>query len=213
MKILIAIHGSHTQPKSMQAMRETWLADLRGADYRFFLGRPETEAEDVVLVDYEDGPIWERHVGGRRTLIPNIKTESIARYALEKGYDFVFKCDDDTYARAEGLLASGFEGHDYVGSTGKHYTVALGWYRWAQGGAGFWLSRRSMEVIAEHGLRAVGLPEDFAVGNTLATHGIHPHHDDRYTPGVTEQELEHPDPSLLTLHKVNPDWMRRLHRS
>lgn len=211
MKILIAIHGAHSQPEFMQAQRETWLADIEGADYKFFLGYPETEAEDIVLVDSEDGPIWEGGVGGRRTWIPNVKTEAIVSYALDNGYDFVFKCDDDTYVRAGALLAGGFEEHDYSGFTEKHYTIALGFYRWAQGGSGYWLSRRALEVIAEHGLRTVVLPEDFAVGNALATHGIHPYHDDRYAPGVTKEELEHPDPRLLTLHKVSPDWMRRLH--
>jgi hypothetical protein len=101
-----------------------------------------------------------------------------------------------------------------VGCMDRHYTQALGFYRWAQGGAGYWLSRRSMAIIANLGLRKPVLPEDFAVGNVLASSGINVlHHDDRYAPGVTSYELEHLAHRLITLHKVSPDWMRRLHRS
>lgn len=211
MKILIAIHGSHAQPVEMQAQRETWLQDLHGAaDYKFFLGYPGIPDDDVVLVENVDGPVWEGKPGLRRSLVLNIKTEALARYAFENDYDFVFKCDDDTYVRVPALLESGFEQHDYVGCTEQHYTVRLGWYRWAGGGGGYWLSRRAMEVIAENGARKI-LAEDFSVGNTLATHGIHPHHDDRYASALTAKQLADPDPRLITLHKANPDWMRRLH--
>lgn len=195
----------------MQAQRQTWLRDLPyEVDYRYFLGQPSRHDADVVYLPSADGPNWN---GPYRTRVGNRKTEAIVRYALDNGYNYVFKCDDDTYVRVELLLKSGFEKHDYSGITASHYAFnGIGHYRWSQGGAGYWLSRRAMEIIAEHGLHLVPA-EDFAVGQLLAKYGIHPSHDERYRPAVTQAEIDKPDPAWITLHKINPAQMRRLHQS
>lgn len=211
-RILIAIHGSHSQPEQMQAQRDTWLKDLVGmADYKFFLGHPASDAEDVVSLDMADGPIWlTSQRNGPRTLVLNRKTEGLVKYAYEQGYDFVFKCDDDTFAWPHRLLLSEFEKYDYSGFVDRHYAKDIGFYQWAQGGSGYWLSRKAMAVIVEHGLHLVPA-EDFAVGQILARNGIHPHHDARYVPGTTPHDLSHPSVQFLTLHKVSAEWMYRLH--
>jgi hypothetical protein len=209
MRVLIGIHGSHSQPEQMAAQRETWLANLQGADYKYFVGHPGAKAEDELAVDCADGPLWEGH---QRTWILNRKTEAIAQYALQGGYDYVFKCDDDTYAFVDRLLSSGFEAHDYAGFMGVHHATEVGDYYWAQGGAGYWLSRRAMAVIVWQGLYRARA-EDFAVGQTLAADGIKAHHDARYVPAATVDQLEHPSPDLITLHKVSAVWMRRIHAS
>lgn len=206
MKVLIAIHGAHSQPEQMAAQRETWLRGLEGADYKYFLGQPAVDDEDVVTVDCPDGPNWEGH---RRTWWLNRKTEALARYAIAHGYDYVFKCDDDTYVYPDRLLASGFEAHDYSGSMDRHHDFELGHsYEWAQGGAGYWLSRRAMRIVAT-GLTSVRA-EDFAVGRLLAANGIRAHHDGRYCPAVQQGEYPKADP--VTLHKVSADRMREIHR-
>lgn len=195
----------------MQAQRDTWLRGLGGlADYKFFMGRPASEDSDVVSLDMPDGPIWLSYRDGPRTLVLNRKTEALVKYAYENGYDYVFKCDDDTYAWPDRLLWSGFEKYDYSGFVDRHYARDIGFYHWAQGGSGYWLSRRAMFVIVEHGLHLVAA-EDFAVGQLLARHDIHPHHDARYIPGATLHDLAHPSHQILTLHKVIPEWMHRLH--
>lgn len=210
-RVLIAIHGSHSQPEYMQAQRDTWLRDMHGiADYKFFLGLPHSDAEDVVSLSTSDGPIWVSYRNGPRTLVLNRKTEGLIKYAFDNGYDFVFKCDDDTYVWPHRLIWGGFEQYDYSGFVDRHYAKDIGFYHWAQGGAGYWLSRKAMSVILEHGLHLVPA-EDFAVGQILARHGIKPHHDARYVPGATTHALANPSPNFLTLHKVSPEWMHRLH--
>lgn len=195
----------------MQAQRETWLRWLVGlADYKFFLGHPASTADDVVSLDMPDGPIWISHRNGPRTLVLNRKSEALVKYAFDNGYDYVFKCDDDTYVWPGRLLWSGFDQHDYVGSIDRHYARDIGFYHWAQGGSGYWLSRKAMAIIVEHGLHLVAA-EDFAVGQILARHGIHPHHDPRYVAGATLKDLTYPSLQILTLHKVTPEWMHRLH--
>jgi hypothetical protein len=191
----------------MAAQRETWLKDLKGADYKYFLGEPAGLDTDVVYGSYPDGPNWEGH---RRTWAINRKTESLARFAIKNGYHYVFKCDDDTYVRTDKLLASGFEAHDYTGFMGSHYDFESGHpYEWAQGGAGYWLSHKAMLLVAT-GLTRIRA-EDFAVGQLLALNGIAAHHDDRYQPAVSQQDIEHPDSRMITFHKVDPESMRRLH--
>lgn len=214
MKILAALFGTHTQPEHRAAQRETWLKELTGlADYRYFLGEPEGTEPDVVYCPVADGPLWEfSGPVGHRTWILSRKAEHVAAYALQRGYDYVFKCDDDSYVDVPRWLASGFEQHEYSGSTDRHIAKALGSYHWAQGGSGFWLSRRALALIVQHGLR-LNRAEDFAIGQLLAWHGIVPHHDDRYVPAVSDHYLSQiqADGSWITLHKINPTWMRRLH--
>jgi hypothetical protein len=202
MKIIIGIHGSHAHSDRMEAQRDTWLRDLQGEDYKFFVGDPAVEAEDIVHVPYADGPVWEGH---RRTLVLNRKAEALIRHAIENDCDYVFKCDDDTYIRVPELLASGFEQYDYSGFTEPHWTVRTGQYRWAQGGAGYWLSRKAMEIVAANGLH-LARAEDFAVGELLAQHGITPHHDQRYNAASKPKSED-----WITLHRVTPAAMRTLH--
>lgn len=212
MNILIAIHASHSQPEQMQAQRETWIQDVLdnldtcyALEYKFVLGQPEGDEPDAVYCDFPDGPKYRDAKQMFRTRVLIHKTEALARYAFANDYDFVFKCDDDTYIRPDLLLNSGFEQHDYSGFTEAHYDFSFGHYRWCQGGAGYWLSRRAMEIINEYGLH-LNPAEDFAVGQLLARNGIQPHHDERYNP-VPKPKTE----DWITLHKVGAARMRELH--
>jgi hypothetical protein len=191
----------------MRAQRETWLKDLpESIAYKYFLGQPCGDDPDAIYLPMADGPIFERKF--QRTWILNRKTEALVRYAFERDYDFVFKCDDDTYVHIERLLASGFEAHDYSGCTDLHHAKNVGNYHWAQGGAGYWLSRRAMAVVSQHGLHRMR-EEDFAVGQLLAANGIAPHHDARYVPKLTPADIKNPE--TVTFHKVDPALMRHIY--
>lgn len=96
------------------------------------------------------------------------KTRAICKYA--EGFDYLFKCDTDTYASISRLLASGFEQYDYSG-----YVLDSGY---CSGGAGYWLSQKAMRIVAEQPI--VWEYEDMQVGLTLKRFGILPHHDERY---------------------------------
>ena len=207
MKIFIGIHGAHSQPENMRAQRETWLRDLPDSiGFRHFLGQPWGDDPDAVYLPIADGPIFAQKF--QRTWILNRKTEALVRYAFEHDYDYVFKCDDDTYVHIDRLLESGFEAHDYSGYTDLHHANDVGNYRWAQGGAGYWLSRRAMAVICQNGLHRMR-EEDFAVGQLLAANGIAPHHDGRYVPKLKPADIKNPE--TVTLHKVDPALMRHIH--
>jgi hypothetical protein len=214
MNILIAILGCHNRPAFREAQRETWLKDLEGADYRYFIGQPAIVPGelDAVYLDCPDS--YDK--------LP-LKTRAMLQWAAAERYDWVFKCDDDTYVRPDLLLASNFATDNYSGfidgrwgsfvqtTTGCSQEII---YAYAQGGAGYWLSRRAVGIVAEHML-VNEYCEDLAVGKTLAMHGISPVHDTRYQPQVGPREIEYPDAraNFITLHKVNPQQMRLLHKS
>ena len=152
---------------------------------------------DVVMLDCEDG-----YAG-----LLN-KVGGISRWALQHGHEPAFKCDDDTFVRPDKLLASGFEQHDYSGFVPDARM-------WAHGGAGFWLSRTSMQIVAENssGETTTRQPDDFTVAKILGRHGITPFHDNRYfqenRPIFRERVLE--ADTWITMHKCDPVEMRRIH--
>jgi len=188
-------------------MRETWLRDLKGAEYRFFLGGPPS-----AMPDAEDDCVY-LFCSDAYDKLPT-KTRAAMQWAVAKDYDHVFKCDDDTYVRPDRLLASGFEEFGYTGFTeGRFHSSgsAMQVYAYAQGGAGYWLGRKAMQLVADN--EGTHYCEDCGVGITLGVNGISPIHDTRYAPQVGPLELEYPDSrrNLITLHKVSPDQMRRLY--
>lgn len=178
--MLLAILSCHERPEYRQAQRETWLRSLRGLDYRFFLGRGNShDHADEVVLDVPDD---------YDSLV--FKLQATVAWAYQRGFDFIFKCDDDTYIRPERLLTSGFENHDYTGYCYRTQFHAIG-------GPGYWLSLKSMRVLLQYPV--VQGPEDIWVYETLRANGIECIHDDRYI-----------DPRFCPLlAQSNPDWISR----
>src|ERR1700682_3813263 len=97
MKTLIAITGWHGSGLRAEAQRLTWIKDVpaNGADVKFFLGRgPARSPEpDEIFLDCHDGYVERKE-----------KIVAICRWALDRGYDYLWKVDDDVYLRPERLL-------------------------------------------------------------------------------------------------------------
>lgn len=173
MKTLIAISSCErdAQNGSEQAMRDTWLMRLpEGFDFRFFRGRGESEADDVIHLDCAD----DYHS------LPH-KTRESCRWALDHDYDFVFRAFTDTCLHPERLVESGFEQHDYFGHFPGGYCPepdAKGNYCYASGGPGYSLSRLACEpVIASE---PDHWAEDLWIGNVMGRNGIRAAHDERF---------------------------------
>ena len=143
-KILIAIASCERDSNNgfNNAVRETWIKDCK-VDYKFFrgIGNP-TDKEDEVLLDCKDDYLS----------LPE-KTLEILKWSIEKNYDYIFKCDTDTYVVLERLLNSDFADYDYIG----HFNAALGrpnvvyqrLYTWASGGSGYFLSKKAAKIIVD----------------------------------------------------------------
>lgn len=146
-KILIAIAscGRDTLNGFNDAIRETWLSNTT-VDYKFFIGRGATpKKDDEILLDCPD-----HYIG-----LP-YKTLEIVRWALNNNYDYIFKCDTDTFVMVDRLLQSGFEQYDYVGAfneaIGIENAVYGKLYSWASGGSGYFISKKAGEIVLATGI-------------------------------------------------------------
>lgn len=142
MKVLIAIKSCRRDCRNgfNQAVRNTWLHDCP-VDYRFFVGNGDGPlAADEELLGCGDAYMDLPH-----------KTRAICAWAFARDYDHAFMADTDTYANVPKLLASGFQEYDVTGYFNGPIGVpgaVEGKYAWVSGGAGYWVSRRVMEMLA-----------------------------------------------------------------
>ena len=94
MKLLIGIGSceAYELKGNNDAMRETWLADASslGIDYKFFHGEGSSKKEDVVNIPCDDS-----YQGLMQ------KDWWMYTWAISQGYDFVYRCDHDSYCRPE----------------------------------------------------------------------------------------------------------------
>jgi len=194
-KVLIGICSCHAYANRRAAVRETWLARLpAGLAARFFVGAgPRLTEEDVVAL-----PLDDNYEGLPR------KVQAFCQHALaEAEFDYLFKCDDDTYVVPERLAQLARRGLEFVGTQD---TFAEGF---ASGGAGYLLSRAAVEVVA-----AAPAPdlhhEDVRLTQLLVRAGF------KLTPSPRlrwdHREFPQSDNDLITAHWCSPELMRAIHR-
>jgi hypothetical protein len=132
-RILIGICSCHRYDNRRNAARATWLRALSpGTAAAFFVGVGESsDCADVVRLPVADDY---QHL--------STKVHCFYRYALEHySFDFVLKCDDDTYVCVDRLVHLPREGVDFLGSEELDHSG------FASGGAGYLLSRRMLEHV------------------------------------------------------------------
>lgn len=176
MRVLVGILGCHTRQLHRHYQRQSCLRKLN-CDHRYFIGFGNTKlADDEIQLEVPDD---------YKSLL--LKTRGMVKHALDFGYDYLFKCDDDTYLVASRLR---HPDHDYVGrmlpldGLGTHF---------AGGGGGYWLSRKAMKILVDssedrqYRTRAqqldgakVLLTEDHWVGKILKDSGVSAMSDPRY---------------------------------
>lgn len=229
MKILFAVLScaEHANWGYHQAMRDTWLNGTT-ADCLFFLGGSEGEdfSPDI-------NQIWNQNTQNETySLVQNtdakalavkepdeiildarddykhlpFKTRELCKFVVANGYDFVYKCDTDTYARPDRLLASGFQNHDYTGTPNK-WEISLPresncecldclkkypkgrteLVLYANGGPGYWMSAKAADIISR--APVTHWAEDIWIGRTLAKNGIVFTPDTRYSPSLSASRV------------------------
>jgi len=160
-----------------------------------------------------------------------VKMHEFLNFAVrELQFDFIFKCDDDTYVCLPRLVSAGFEKYDYVGGapSGNAWEKAP----YAQGGA-YFISRKAAQFIAQtdlqtcagkrwwwsggvrmisrEGLKINGSAtvEDMMVGDILREQGIILKIDPRFNAFACPTPYEHQD--LITCHSVSARQMYFIH--
>jgi hypothetical protein len=191
-RALIAIKSCarDTENGFNDAVRNTWLRDLKGANYVFVLGRgaKHTKPDELILDCPDDylGLPW--------------KTKALIEWSIQHEFDFTCLVDTDTFVRPGRLLASGFEQYDYVGwfngTPGQPKEVYRCLWAWASGGSGYWVSRKAAREIVRADMATksmcpeLRIPcEDLGVGQVLGPlimEGvISAKHDPRYFRGYS----------------------------
>jgi Galactosyltransferase len=169
MKSLIAIVNARHRKEWRHAIRTTWLPQVPRdkCDAFFFMGRGEAREfrDDEVELDCSD----------KYEHLPE-KVRAIAHWATNRPYGHMLKCDDDVVLKPKAILVSGYELHDFSGKANRPpqpYVVSFGF--------NYWLSRKSMLVIANADLPEDGSNDDEKwVAKTLWDHDISLFNDNRY---------------------------------
>ncbi len=169
MKTLIAIINARHREAWRNAVRTTWLNQVPKdrCDAFFFMGHgdPREFVADEVALDCSD----------KYEHLPE-KVRAIARWALDRDYSHMLKCDDDVVLRPQALLASGYEKYDFSGKANRPpqpYVVSFGF--------NYWLSRKSMAIVSGATLPEDGSNDDEKwVAKNLWDHNISLVNDNRY---------------------------------
>lgn len=160
-RLLIAVMSCQRDKKlgHHETIRQRWGVNLSDVgDTRFFVGGSYPE-------DLKDDEIWLNVPDGYQEL--SLKTKAICGWAVEYGYDFLFKCDCDTSIAPKRFRTFTYQDFDYAG---RFYGGPPGTlYTAAGGGAGYFLSRKACEIVRDYEY-PVSASEDQMVGDAL-----HPH--------------------------------------
>jgi hypothetical protein len=190
MRVLIAVASCARDRERgfHDALRDTWFNSLISiTDKKFFYGSASTlPSKDEVELFLDDS----------YAALP-FKTQAICGWALRNEFDYMFKCDNDTLASPWEFNTFEFSKHDYMGGENADTNVPgfpPGRIEFASGGAGYWLSRRAMQIVATAPTR--GTAEDVFVAHALLQEGILPH----FHPGYKWRPGSTLDKETVTLH-------------
>jgi hypothetical protein len=168
--------------------RETWLPAVKtlGYDVFFLLGGGQETGSDFLKFA----------VGDTYPELPQ-KTRAFCRWALDHGYDRLFKADDDTFIHPTRFHAWMTEMADehYVGSEWRDGV------NYGSGGAGYLLSATAAKIVADGMGKRCGA-EDLTVGTLLRRANIRLRIDRRLIPFGNEERRPKPDNDIITTHKI-----------
>lgn len=171
-----------------QAVRDTWASKLHthNIDYRFFIGNGKTKAYDPRFLhdleshrsqrpaDANAGEFDARLLKGDEVVVdaPDSwlylahKIQESRRWAISKGYDYIFKIDVDCLLDVTKFATSDYQKFDYWGSradTSGPLVYAGGWM-------GYCLSRKAAQLTVNAPVTRV--TEDCWTAEALRDHGI-----------------------------------------
>lgn len=189
------IHISGAPDPGIQAVRDTWANDVKAQpnmDLKFFYGEGGTrtpEADEVFLKcpdDYEHLP----H-----------KTIAAVKWALDNGYDYILKCDSDSYLWPDRLAQ---EIAEFTGDYGGYQHGSV-----CSGGCGYILSRRAMEAVQP---QPFTWAEDVNTARCMQYANIESVMLPNHAPGFSNHwfDIDRVTPNLVCIHAVQPEKIREL---
>jgi hypothetical protein len=200
----------HDQQARVNTIRETWVKEIPAdVDYKFFSGnrlRQDRERRVQRKVELREPSSDEIFLdcGDNYTSNPD-KMKAICAWALAHGYDYILRCDDDTFIYPDRLLATNWAQFDYVGAGTDPHTFH-------PGGCMF-LSRRAMGFIVQGS--PTGYADDLWIGQLLRDKGIklanEPTMHNKWGDGYVVVPANLPVDTLSSFHSCKPEVMRELY--
>jgi hypothetical protein len=164
-KILIGALSAWKYPERRAICRRLWARDA----WMLFLMNCQSAVQPERIGDCLVLPGEDRY----NMLAP--RTIAFCRWALDTAdWDYLFKCDDDTDIDIQALESYPTCGQDYIGAEWKPgYGARFGLSNgYASGGAGYFLSRRAAQIIADYKHDPPSRHEDVSSGLILQQSGI-----------------------------------------
>ena len=201
-------HQDSPNNPRIDSVLDTWYSDWAERytdkfDVRFFVGNG---IEKVNLPD-----LVELNVLDDYTSLP-AKVQAMFKWALDAGYDYVAKVDDDVLLHSANFLKF-FQQVDYCG---YELEAAIGKYA---SGAAYVVSRKAMQLVVDATwvstpwIENFNSAEDQIVGEVLKRNGIHLLHDHRYLCCHCDSCFKKFGlDNLITIHTRSPQQMYELHR-
>tara|TARA_Y100000034_G_scaffold117749_1_gene157542 strand:- start:3358 stop:4080 length:723 start_codon:yes stop_codon:yes gene_type:complete len=204
-KVVILILSGKNNEDRRQAQRDTWLKNIEIPHY-FVLGGPtDLKEPDILWADSKDDNL------------PRKLLSAYQRISNRLDFDYIFTCDDDTYVVIDRLLSCGYENYMYMGECYLFKEEVNEGIGYAEGGAGFFLSREAIERITQVPLdhELIHGPSDTAIGNLSKMYNIKLRRDHRFVQGYSTKkrhgELPTPYNDKITSHYLDPELLRKVH--
>ncbi|WP_338290164.1 glycosyltransferase [Luteolibacter sp. LG18] len=197
-RILVGICSARKYGDKRQAVRDTWMSrPMPGIECLFFVGRGEEPVEsgpDLVVVDADDG----------YEALPEKVLGFFDEALKHREFDWLFKCDDDTYLALDrlGELVDGE--HDFVGNEFLERRGS------PSGGAGYLLSRELVQKLSDDTGLALSGPEDVIIGEAAMGYGAKA----RATTRLCWNRERYPQPKndVITSHWCSPERLDAIHQ-
>lgn len=192
-RICIGIFSNRAQRRRRQACRDTWLRELRRfpqLDAVFVIGaagqvESPVRCDDVLLLPCANDDAY----------LPQ-RVRRFCQWAVEsQTFDYLFKCQDETYVCLERLANYDTRGRAYLGG---EESPNCGY---ASGGAGYLLNRHAAAVVAM-GLDERAGTEDVLVGELLRRRGVEQSVDGRFVAHRGLLRLPCPENEIITAYGV-----------
>lgn len=218
MKILVAILTHEGSQNNADACSKTWIKDIKTPHEYYFYGS-KTQSEKMPKT-------WncEPDEGEARFRLPE-KTYKMLKKSLQYEWDFLFKCDDDTFVAFDKLINSlknyHFNDDLYIGRK------IVNPFAYAQGGAGYALTRTAVKKCIDslkhfyNDKSKNKFAEDYSVGLALKEQGINLTHTDLLStpnPKTAKQDqsvcidaiIKH---NKITTHYATPETIKTIYES
>jgi hypothetical protein len=194
-RILVVVVSCRVNGEKRRACRETWAsAPPAGIMVRYFTGGgASTDEADTVALPADDS----------HEALPDKVMASFRHALAEWDFEWIFKCEDDTYVDLERLGDLARDGVDLAGSGRLRECGA------PCGGAGYLLSRRMVSMLTSEGKVAKRGAEDLLIGREAMRLGARVVATDRLLSKASP--YPRPDNHLITAHHCDPERMRAVH--